>query len=166
MTKTAIGQDSHRFDFKNREKKLILAGIIFENFPPTKANSDGDVVFHSITNAISGITGKNIIGEISDKMCQKGITDSSKYLGIALNDLEKMNYAISHISISIEAKLPYFSPYIGVMKTSIATLIKIKKENIGITATTGEGLTDFGRGLGIQVLTILTASSEKEDKIK
>jgi 2-C-methyl-D-erythritol 2,4-cyclodiphosphate synthase len=30
--------------------------------------------------------------------------------------------------------------------------------NIGITAATGEGLTAFGRGEGIQVLSIITVS--------
>lgn len=59
--KVAIGQDSHRFDFENKGKKLILGGVVFENEPPMKANSDGDVILHAITNAISGITCVNIL---------------------------------------------------------------------------------------------------------
>lgn len=59
--KVAIGQDSHRFDIENKEKKLILGGVVFENELPMKANSDGDVILHAITNAISGITCKNIL---------------------------------------------------------------------------------------------------------
>ncbi len=51
--KVSIGQDSHRFDFENKEKKLVLGGVIFENENPMKANSDGDVILHAITNAIS-----------------------------------------------------------------------------------------------------------------
>lgn len=51
--KVAIGQDSHRFDFENKEKKLKLGGVIFEEAPAPYANSDGDVVLHAITNAIS-----------------------------------------------------------------------------------------------------------------
>ena len=67
--KVGIGQDSHRFDFDNREKKLILAGVVFENHTPLLGNSDADVVFHAVTNAISGVTGVNILGKIADKMC-------------------------------------------------------------------------------------------------
>ena len=52
------------------KKKLILGGVIFEGEPPLNANSDGDVILHAITNAISGITCKNVLGEIADNMCK------------------------------------------------------------------------------------------------
>ena len=138
--KVSIGQDSHRFDFENKNKKLILGGIIFEEAVPVSANSDGDVVFHAITNAVSGITCKNILGEISDKMCKSGITDSKEYLYEALKYLDEK---IVHISISIEAKVPKISPKIEEMRKSIAEVLNIKETQVGITATTGEGLTAF-----------------------
>ena len=42
------------------------------------------------------------------------------------------------------------------MKASIASLLKIDPSQVGITATTGEGLTAFGQGLGISVFCIMT----------
>ena len=56
--KVGIGQDSHKFDFKNKSKRLILGGITFEGYPGLLGNSDADVVLHAITNAVSGITCK------------------------------------------------------------------------------------------------------------
>ena len=104
--KVSIGQDSHRFDLKNIEnKKLILGGIVFDGEPPLEANSDGDVILHAITNAISGITCKNVLGKVADEMCKQGITDSKEYLKKALEDLKE---TIAHISISIEGKTPKF----------------------------------------------------------
>lgn len=150
--KVSIGQDSHKFDFNNKNKKLILGGIEFEG-PAISANSDGDVVFHAITNAISGITCINILGEISDNMCKSGITDSKKYLKKAL---EYLKDKIVHISISIEAKEPKISPKLEEMRESISKVLEIEKNQVGITATTGEGLTEFGRGNGINVFVILT----------
>ena len=85
--KASIGQDSHRFDLQEKEKPFILGGIVFENMPALAANSDGDAVFHAITNAISGITCRNILGKVADEMCQSGITDSREYLKVALQDL-------------------------------------------------------------------------------
>lgn len=154
MIKVAIGQDSHRFDFNDPIKKLVLGGVIFDG-PPLSGNSDADVVLHALANAISGITGVNILGGIADRMCfEEGITDSSYYVKEAL---KYFNGTISHVSFSIECLKPKISPNIPVMKKSIANILNISEDNIGITATTGEGLTDFGKGLGIQCFCIITA---------
>ena len=54
--KVAIGQDSHKIDYENKNKKLVLGGVEFYEDYSLNGNSDADVVLHSITNAISGIT--------------------------------------------------------------------------------------------------------------
>jgi 2-C-methyl-D-erythritol 2,4-cyclodiphosphate synthase len=155
--KVGIGQDSHRFDFLNKNKKLVLGGVVFEGYPPLEGNSDADVILHSLTNAISGITCVNILGEVSDKMCLgQGITDSSAYLKKSLEYLGQNK--IVHVSISIECKLPKISPKIPEMRNSISKLLDIPDNCIGITATTGEDLTEFGLGKGIQVFSCVTAT--------
>ncbi len=154
--KTGLGQDSHLFDTNNTTKKLILGGVYFEKEFPLAGNSDADVVLHSLANGISGITGVNILGEISDKLChEQGITDSRVYVEEALKYLQ--SWQITHVSFSIEAKCPKITPKINLMKASIAKLLGLTLEDIGITATTGEGLTAFGRGEAVQVFCIVTA---------
>lgn len=153
--KVGIGQDSHRFDFDNKEKKLILGGVYFEDHPPLLGNSDADVILHSITNAISGITCVNILGKISDDMClNQGITDSKAYLSEALKYLGESK--IVHISISIECLTPKITPGIPDIRRSLSELLSLPETCIGITATTGEGLTQFGQGLGIQAFSCVT----------
>ena len=71
--KAAIGQDSHRFE-ETPGKPLILGGVVFPGEVGLLANSDGDVVLHAITNAVSGITATT--GE--------GLTDCGKGLGISV----------------------------------------------------------------------------------
>lgn len=153
--KVGIGQDSHRFDFGNDKKKLVLGGVVFEGDPPLEGNSDADVILHSITNAISGITCVNILGNVSDEMCLvRGITDSREYLREALKYLNCGR--IAHVSISIECLTPKITPKIPELRASLSKLLEIPENCIGITATTGEGLTMFGQGLGIQVFSCVT----------
>lgn len=161
MVKCSIGQDSHAFD-KETSKPLILGGVEFPGGTGLRANSDGDVVLHAITNAISGITGRNILGKVADDICKSGIIDSSAYLKVALDDLAKTPYKINHLSITIECLVPKMSPKIDEMKEKIAELLSVAKSDIGITATTGEGLTAFGQGLGISVFCILTVSDSSD----
>ncbi len=121
-----------------------------------KANSDGDVVLHAITNAISGITCVNILGKIADEMCNiKGIKNSEEYVKEALKYLKE---EIIHISISIECKTPKISPKIEEMRKNIARILNINENCVGITATTGEELTEFGKGNGISVFACITVN--------
>lgn len=154
--KTGLGQDSHRFDLDNTEKPLILGGVVFDNALPLQGNSDADVILHAVTNAVSGITGVNILGKISDDLCLKqGITDSQIYLAEGLKYLGE--WQLCHVSISIECLRPKISPQIPALKAHLSQLLNLTESDIGITATTGEGLTAFGRGEGIQVFCIITA---------
>lgn len=160
MTEFAIGQDSHAFEKKyDPSKPLKLGGYIIPDSGLTlKANSDGDVILHAVTNAISGITCKNILGAPADELCSSGVTDSAEYLKIALRDLEGSGRELVRISLSIEARKPKLAPHIENIRSSVASIAHIAPEYVGITATSGEGLSAFGRGLGIQVFCAVTVS--------
>jgi 2-C-methyl-D-erythritol 2,4-cyclodiphosphate synthase len=154
-TRTGIGQDSHRFLAHDSSKPCIIAGIMFDEVPGFNANSDGDVVFHAICNAISSLTHVLILGGIADDLCLKdGITDSEVYLKEALKTLG--NQKITHVAITIEAKRPKFKFALEKMRAKIARVMDLSIDQVGITATTGEGLTDFGCGDGVQAFAIVT----------
>ncbi|MCK5876238.1 MAG: 2-C-methyl-D-erythritol 2,4-cyclodiphosphate synthase, partial [Candidatus Marithrix sp.] len=117
--KTGLGQDSHRFQEQSlTPKPLILGGIIFEDNLSLQGNSDADVVLHALCNAISGVTGVNILGKISDDLCAKGITDSKVYVKEALKYLG--DWKICHVSFSIECQVPKITPRISDMKQNIS----------------------------------------------
>lgn len=158
--RTAIGQDSHRFEETSASvesgKPLVLAGVRIPGIEGLAGNSDADVVFHALTNAISGISCVNILGAVADEMClDRSIRDSGEYVSAALKTLGP--YEIVHLSFSIECKRPRITPFIDAMRLNLSGRMNLPCDSIGITATSGEGLTDFGRGLGIQVFCIITA---------
>lgn len=155
MVRTGIGQDSHRFLPSESAKPCVIAGIILDDAPGFNANSDGDVVFHAICNAISSVTGVLILGAIADDLCLKdGITDSEVYLVEAMKTLG--NQRVSHVAITIEGKKPRFKNRIPEMRANIARVMGLNPTQVGITATSGEGLTDFGCGDGVQCFAIVT----------
>jgi 2-C-methyl-D-erythritol 2,4-cyclodiphosphate synthase len=157
----SIGQDSHRFLTASAwdsqpQRALVLGGVVLPDELPLKGNSDADVLLHALINAISGISCINILGAHTDELCLKqGITDSSVFLAEALATLGK--WQIVHLSFSIEGKKPHLSGWIPLIRQKVAALCAILPGDVGITATSGEGLTAFGRGEGLQVFCILTA---------
>jgi len=153
--RTGIGQDSHRFLPSESSKPCILGGLIFEDVPGLSADSDGDVVFHAICNAITTVTGVPILSGIAMELCLKnGITDSQVYVERALSTLGMQR--IEHVAIAIEGKRPRIQERIADMQKKIAFVLKLENSQVGIAATAGDGLTDFGCGDGIQCFCIIT----------
>jgi len=149
-----IGQDSHRFD--TVQKDLVLGGKTIFGHQGLKGNSDADVVYHAICNAISSVSGLGSLSTYSDQLCKSGVTDSSKYVEYAVKELHKKKLKVNNISISVEAKTPRIEPHLADMKKNISKLLKISKDKVGITATSGEELTAFGRGEGIQAICLVS----------
>lgn len=153
-----IGQDSHRFEEGTADpstNSIMLGGYPVPFDRKISANSDGDVILHAITNAISGFTGINILGGAADKLClEKGIKDSRVYLEKGMKDLGDCE--ITHLSLTIECLRPKLMPQMDGIRASLSSILGLPGERIGITATTGEGLTGFGRGEGIQVFACMT----------
>lgn len=160
MDKIGLGQDAHRFSKK--KKDLVLGGIKIINQNGMEANSDGDVILHSICNALSSAIGGDSIGTWADEMCLKqGIKDSREYAKKIVKIMAQKKYKVNNLSISVEAKKPFLKiDLIKKIKTNIARLLMISTDQIGITFTSGEGLTAFGRGEGIQVLSIISLVSQ------
>jgi len=143
-----IGEDSHRFD--TEKKGLILGGILFPKEQKLKANSDGDALIHALCNAFCSALGQGSFSSFADPLCVQGKTNSREYLRHILKIFWKQGGNIEHISLSLEAKNPKIEPRREEMQELLAQECHIQSKQIGITATSGENLTAFGRGEGIR----------------
>jgi 2-C-methyl-D-erythritol 2,4-cyclodiphosphate synthase len=152
--KVGIGQDSHRFLKQRGEKICVIGGVEFPDVPGLDADSNGDVVYHALCNAITSITHVQILGDIAIKMCKRGILDSKEYLIEAKKSLGETK--ISHIAITIEGKRPRMQASLHQMRVNIANIFALDISSVGITCTSGNNLGDFGLGLGIQSYCILS----------
>jgi 2-C-methyl-D-erythritol 2,4-cyclodiphosphate synthase len=136
----------------------MLGGVDFQEAFALEGNSDSDVILHAITNAISGITGRPVLGPVADGLCRAGVTDSVAYLRLALTDLSAAGYRIAHVSVAVECLRPKILPRLPALRARLASLLGLVLADVAVTATSGEGLTDFGRGLGVQTMAVATAA--------
>lgn len=157
--RVGIGLDSHMFEEK--KKGLVLVGVSLKNELKLEANSDGDVVLHALFNALSQAVGEMSLGFYADGACEKGVTDSKKYLEIILKKIKNKKFEIHSVGIMIEAAKPQIDPLVHAMKNSLSKLLGLEKSRIGITATTGEHCTVFGEGLGIQCFAIVSLKERR-----
>jgi 2-C-methyl-D-erythritol 2,4-cyclodiphosphate synthase len=153
--KIGIGHDSHRFAGPGAGRPLVLGGLMIEGAPGLEGNSDADVVLHALCNAISGVSGRLVLGARTDALCAQGVTDSSVYVLEAVDTLG--GYSVTHVSVSLEAKRPKLAPHVDAMRARIASILGLEPADVGVTATSGEGLTAVGRGDGIRAAVVVTA---------
>ncbi len=157
-----IGEDSHSFNSRHKPQKfIILGGItfpdIYKNF---QANSDGDVIFHALCNALLSSIGEKPFGSIADKMCQSGIENSAEYVSAILNIVYERHpyFQISNCCVSLECEIPRIEPYHIEIQTSIAEQLQISIKQVGLTYTTGEKLSAVGQGKGVRCLVQILVS--------
>ena len=148
-----IGEDSHYFDDSGT---MVLAGVRIDDLPKLHGNSDGDLILHALCNAISSALGEGSIGPVADPMAEQGILDSTKYLEVILNVVKERGYSLGNVSISLECARPKIEPISGQLKESLSALLNLDPQKIGITVTSGEGLTSFGRGEGVRCICVVS----------
>lgn len=154
-----IGEDSHRFQSKSTREKLKLGGTTIPHVPALEAESDGDVMIHALCNAINSALGLGSMGTFATSLREKGIRDSRQYLKKILTTMKRQHRALQQCAFSFEAKRPMIDPLTPLLKKNLSALLRIPPEHIGITATSGEGLTSFGRGEGIKCQAIIVLST-------
>jgi 2-C-methyl-D-erythritol 2,4-cyclodiphosphate synthase len=155
MTQTPkfrIGQgfDVHRFGPRRR---LVLGGVEIPHPLGLEGHSDADVLTHAICDALLGAAGLGDIGvHFPDTDAAYRDADSLGLLAHVAGLLAKEGWRIGNIDSTIIAQAPKVAPHIGPMRERLATACGIDAGQIGIKATTSEGLGFTGRGEGIAAM--------------
>src|SRR5215207_6571844 len=141
------GYDIHRLV---PGRPLILGGVKFDTDFGLDGHSDADVLTHAICDALLGAAGLPDIGHFfpNTDPAYKNI-DSLLLLGRVCGELSKRSFALGNIDATLIAEKPKIYPRIADMKAALAKATHLPVTNIGIKATTNEGVGDLGRGLAI-----------------
>lgn len=136
--RVGIGYDVHRLV---EGRKLILGGVEIEHEVGLLGHSDADVLLHAISDALLGAAALGDIGKhFPDKDPQyKGISSLILLTHVG-RLLDTYGYAVGNIDATIVAQAPRLAPYIGQMRANIADALGIEVDQVGVKATTTEGL--------------------------
>jgi 2-C-methyl-D-erythritol 2,4-cyclodiphosphate synthase len=107
-------------------------------------------MIHALCNAVGSALGFDSLGTYATAMRRSGIRRSTAYLRYLRQHLKRRHLKIRQCSFSLEALRPMIDPLAPRLKKRLASLLKVPLEAIGITATSGEKLTAFGRGEAIR----------------
>ena len=144
-TKTyfGIGFDIHRLI---KKKKLYLGGVKVPFHSGLKGHSDGDVILHSIIDALLGAMRKKDIGTFfpDNKNKFKNIR-SPNMLKPIIKILNKNNFYINNLDINLICEQPKVSKYRDKILKSLSSLLNLDKDLINLKGKTVEKLGLIGK---------------------
>jgi 2-C-methyl-D-erythritol 2,4-cyclodiphosphate synthase len=153
-----IGYDAHRL---TEGRPLVLGGVEIPFEQGLEGWSDADVVVHAIIDALLGASALGDIGSHfpAGDPAYKGIS-SIVLLHRTGTLLREHGWRISNIDATIVAERPPIHPFIDQMRQNISQALSISKSQLGIKATTTEGLGFTGRGEGIATFAVASLIQE------
>ncbi len=146
-TRVGNGYDVHTLV---EGRPLVLGGVLIPHTHGLMGHSDADAVIHAVVDALLGAIAQGDIGThfpSSDPRWKD--QPSAVFLDYTYDLLQKDNWSISNIDMTIVAERPKMAPHIAAMRTHIAEHLHLTKEQVSIKATTTDGLGFAGRQEGI-----------------
>lgn len=145
--KTGIGFDVHKF---KDGKEFFLGGVKIDHYKSCIAHSDGDVLLHSICDALLGAAALRDIGyHFPDNSDDFKNIDSKILLKKTVELVREKGYEISNIDSVICLERPKIKDIIPEMRKVVAEVMGLDMDDVSIKATTTEKLGFEGREEGI-----------------
>ncbi|MBR4114408.1 MAG: 2-C-methyl-D-erythritol 2,4-cyclodiphosphate synthase [Bacteroidales bacterium] len=136
-------------------RPFVLGGVKIEHPVGMVAHSDGDVLLHSICDALLGAAGLRDIGyHFPDNSDEFKNIDSRILLRKTRELLVSKGWEIGNIDATICLQRPKLLPHIPQMCTNIADDLQINIEDVSVKATTTERLGFVGREEGVAVFAV------------
>jgi 2-C-methyl-D-erythritol 2,4-cyclodiphosphate synthase len=114
------------------------------------AHSDGDVVIHALCDALLGAAALGDIGKhFPDTDASLAGVDSRELLTQVVAALAERGYQVVNADMTVALQMPRLAPHIDIMRERLASDLGVGQDQIGVKATTTEGMGFTGRGEGI-----------------
>ena len=145
--RVGIGYDIHKLA---SNLPFLIGGINLDYKKGVVAHSDGDIVFHALSDALLGAAALGDIGHFfpDDDPKYKNI-NSAIILKSVVEKLASLNYQVVNVDVTIVLEKPKLQPIIHNVKNTVAQHLNVNADQVNIKATTSEKMGFVGREDGI-----------------
>jgi 2-C-methyl-D-erythritol 2,4-cyclodiphosphate synthase len=141
-------------------RPCILGGVNIPSPVGPDGHSDADVLLHAVADAILGAAGLRDIGHYfpNTDASLKGL-DSALIVKKAVAEAKAQGgWMVGNVDIVIIGERPKVMAHVEAMKAKVAEIIGISPAQVGIKATTNEGMDSIGQGKALAVQAICLIS--------
>jgi 2-C-methyl-D-erythritol 2,4-cyclodiphosphate synthase len=141
------GYDVHAF---GEGDHIVIGGVKIPFRNGLLAHSDGDVLIHSLCDALLGAAAMGDIGRHFPETDPRFLDINSRELLRSIVSLIKnKGYSVVNVDFTIIAQAPKLAPYIDAMIENLSSDLESDAGVVNVKATTTENLGFEGRGEGI-----------------
>ena len=156
MIRVGLGYDIHRLI---EGRRLLLGGVELPFEKGEDGHSDGDVLYHAITDALLGASGLGDIGSFfPPEEAKWKDTDSAELLKTVMEKVYAQGWQIENLDCVIKLEKPKFIPYRQKVIESIARTLDIAPEQVFVKAKTGEKLPPVGTSEAVEATVVCLLS--------
>ena len=152
------GFDVHRF---KQGDSIMLGGVKIPHIHAFEAHSDGDVLIHSICDALLGAIAAGDIGQHfpDTDEAYKNI-DSCVLLEKVNTMVAETGYKLGNLDVTVIAQAPRLAAFILPIRERLAAELNSDISQINVKATTTEKLGYIGREEGIAVHSVVLLAKQ------
>lgn len=142
----------HGFDLHRLEPglQLVVGGVRFDHDRGCAAHSDGDVLYHAVTDAVLGALGLDDIGQLfPDNDPAWDGADSAIFLREAFMRMSAEGYKIGNMDCTVILERPKLGPHKAAIKARLAESLGCEVSQVNLKAKTHEGVDALGENHAI-----------------
>lgn len=152
--RVGLGYDVHRLV---PGRPLVLGGVAVPSEVGLDGHSDADVLLHALMDALLGAAAAGDIGHHFPPSDPRYAGASSLILlRRVVQILVGRGYRPRQVDAVVVAEKPLVSPFIPEMRAAVAKALEISPLQVGIKASTNEGLGFIGAGEGMAAWAVAT----------
>lgn len=153
------GYDLHRLEPVSpagNGRPMILGGVRFDEPVGPVGHSDGDAVYHAVTDAILGALAKPDIGQLfPDTDPKYAGADSSKFVEAAAGFMHEAGYELGNLDVTVICERPKISVAKAKMIDNLAALLLCERTAVNVKGKTHEKVDAVGEGRAVEVHVIV-----------
>lgn len=144
-------------------RPLVVGGVTIPHDCGPISHSDGDALYHAVTDAILGAIGHPDIGQLfPDTDPRHESADSSVFLAEAVARARAAGWTTINLDATVILERPKLSPHKEQIRANLARLLGIALDRVNLKGKTHERVDAVGEGRAIEVhAVVLLAQTSK-----
>lgn len=148
------GYDLHRLEPpppQGRGRPFVLGGVTLDHPLGPVAHSDGDALYHAVTDALLGALSLPDIGQLfPDDDPRHDAQDSSVFLSEAAKRVTGAGWVVANLDCTVILERPRLGPVKDQIRENIARLLAVEPAAVNLKGKSHEGVDAVGEGRAVE----------------